>query len=350
MRTKYYLIFLVSLALGLFCTASCTDLFQGKSIKFSGKTNPDRPQTKTSYSGQTFTDGDKTYERIDWVNNDMIVINMNNSGETQSKDFVISGVTTSGRYSNAGLNPFGEEGLFWGTGSHKFWAAYPSSAGSAYLRLYNNVPADQAVTYRTKTNNILYYSPNMEYAFMVASLVSDPVASVSLDFYPAVTTFEFTVGANDGTVVDGFTMETISSGVTTQNTLTGDAEVNFNETTLEPTFSASGTKGQEINVTFSQAASISPTTQMNFKVFAVPQDIKGVRIAFHIDDGSATGLTRSLNLTRETSSDPEWITFPARSLIRITGLLIPSAIWTITFDGPREEQWTIHPDIEISIE
>ena len=81
---------------------------------------------------------------------------------------------------------------------------------------------------------------------------------------------------------------------------------------------------------------------MNFKVFALPQDLTGIRITFYF----AGGTTKSLRLKQNDN----WITFPATAKVNITGLLVPGADWYINFDYPREEQWIVHPDIEIGVE
>ena len=362
MRTKYSLISFVALTLGLLCTASCTDLHKGKAVRFTGRTSPAWPLAKASYSGQTYTDGGKTYERIDWANGDHVMIYLNNDEHPSApdyKDYVLSSVGASRRYSNAALNPAGgeDECIEWGTGTHFFRAVYPSTVGLSAGAFQRTIQPVQTLTYRTKDNNVLFYDPDMASStasfFMFAGLKT-PVTSdgsIELDFFPAVTTFEFTVGANTDLVITGFDMETTTAQASGEISdshvfaLTGDATVSF-DGDMTPSFSVSGSTEQSIAVSFNPTAAISTSTSLSFKVFALPLDIQGVRIRFTLSDGS----TRSLNLKRDIVDDGGWIRFDARSLVRITGLLVPGATWTISFDGPRVEQWTITPDVMFGVE
>ena len=356
MRTKYFPLFSLVAVVCLLCTASCSDLLTGKPIKINGRTVPEWPLTKTSYSGSTYTEGGKTYERIDWKDGDLIKLAMNNSAQTASKVYEVYGTRTSGRYSTASLRPQEEgAGLQWGEGSHNFWAAYPSNAGSygSIFSFSHPVPDGQTLTFRTKKNSVEYFDPVMTDAFMVAKLQVDPAEEgIVLDFFPAITTFEFTVGANTNIVIKSFKMETTTSGIATNVALSGTAVATFDPNNgMDCTFSsAANTTGQTLTASFVDSdgnpadPAISTTTSMNFKMFALPLDITGVRIVFTLSDDT----TRSLDLKR---ADPvEWITFTACKKYNISGLLVPGAEWTITCDGPREERWVVNSDIEISVE
>lgn len=85
------------------------------------------PVSRASYSAQT-TGG---YERIDWDDGDAIRIYCAEASEPSSKYhdyFIKTGtVSASGKLSNAELNHDpGSTGLRWGTGTHNFYALYPS--------------------------------------------------------------------------------------------------------------------------------------------------------------------------------------------------------------------------------
>ena len=343
MRTKH-LFYLLAAALCLCGTTSCEKDFTGKSIRFRAVTRSNAAATKTAYSG-VVTDGK---ERIDWVAGDQIKLAMkNNETANISHVYAISDITADGRYSRAGLEPDGGSGLEWGTGTHDFWAAYPSTATVGDHIIKSNIPALQTLTYKTKSNNTLIYTPDMSKALMVAGLQSSPSSTgVNLDFDPAFTTFDFTVGANSNVVIDSFTMETTTSGEATKNILSGDATATFNAGAgMACTYSATGSTGQSITTSFSPTASVSTTTSLNFKLFAVPLDIKGITISFTIS--SPTSRTLSLKLKY---SSGEWLDFTACKKYNITGLLVPGAEWIITMDGPRVEQWTVVPEVEFGVE
>ena len=192
----------------------------------------------------------------------------------------------------------------------------------------------------------------MSDAFMVASQQSAPSeGGINLDFYPAFTTFEFTVGANDNTTITSFEMETSTyetesaiyvplAGV---STATFDASSN-----MSFSYSGTGTLSNTIGVVFHDDKDapynpiISTTASLNFKVFALPLDITGLRITFNLSDGTSKSLRLKQN--------GNWITFPAAAKIQISGLAVPGAVWYINFDYPRKEQWIVHPDIEIGVE
>lgn len=343
---KKHLLYNLAAVLCLLGAISCTKDYTGKRIRFSASTLSESVGTKTAYSGVVTSN----FERIDWVAGDQILLAMKNNEENYAQQaYDITGITAAGQYSKAGLEMpgGGTGGLQWGTGTHDFWAAYPSTATVGDHTFKSNIPAAQTLTYKTKSNNTLFYAPDMSKALLVAGLQSAPASTgVNLDFEPAFTAFDFTVGANTDVVINSFTMETTTSGESTKNILTGDATASFNTGAgMACTYSATGTTGQSITTAFSPAAALSTTTSLNFKVFAVPQDIKGVTIAFTIS--SPTSKTLRLGLKY---SSGDWLEFAACKKFNITGLLVPGAEWTITMDGPRVEQWTITPEVEFGVE
>lgn len=325
----------------------------GSAIKFRAVTVYDEdgtkagdPATKTAYSG-VVTGGT---ERIDWVAGDKIRIKSDKAqtktGSLNYADYTLGTITASGSISSSKATADGDNGLIWDTGTHDFWAAYPSTATVGDHTITSNIPATQTLTYKTKSNNTLIYAPDMSKALMVAGLQTTPVDGINLDFYPAYTAFDFTVLGNTTIVVDGFTMETTTSLEATKNVLTGDATASFNTGAgMACTYSATGTTGQSISTSFSPTAAISTTTSINFKLFAVPCNIKGVTIKFHITSPSTKWLSLRLKY-----NEGDWLEFDACKKYNISGLLEPGAEWTITMDGPRVEQWTIVPEVVFGVE
>ena len=336
--------------------SACTKNLSGLEIRFSARTRPTAPVTKTVYSGETYSGpGSTTYERIDWTPGDIIVLAMkNNEVGMASQEYSVNAIKVAGVNSKTDLEPYGaEHGLEWGTGTHDFWAGYPASKVTVgNHRMSATIPASQVVTYSKKASNVTIFNPDMSDAFMVAGLQSAADADgINLDFYPAFTTFEFTVGANDNTTITSFEMET--STYETESAiyvpLAGVSTATFDESSnMSFSFTGTGTTSNTIGVVFHDDKDapynpiISTTTSMNFKVFALPLDITGVRITFHLSDGTSKSLRLKQN--------GNWITFPAAAKIQISGLAVPGAVWYINFDYPRKEQWIVHPDIEIGVE
>lgn len=381
MKARHFM-FILAGSLLLCAVASCTKDHVGRSIRFRGMTSPGHFWTRTSYSGETTSEGGVEYERIDWKAGDKVLVNVKHDGRVENEEYEIgqvdvpaSGQRTSTASFEIDENATEEEGgLQWhGNDVHDIWAAYPSSARIGDLTATSTVPARQTLTYRDKRDNIQYFDPDMSLLLMTAGLRTTPQEELELWFYPAVTTFDFTVGAMGNTVITGFEMETIhfdgtlSSGETTN--LTGDAVVTYpgnmpsTSEGIVPAYSSTPTSGQTdrrtITAVFDKKVQIgvsdsetSPKSQMNFKVFAIPEDITGVRINFYIDDGTPTGATRWLDLKFSEADEHHpgaWMTFEKCMKYNIKGLLIPGAEWKITVAGPMVEEWVIHPDIQIGV-
>lgn len=356
MRTSSVLFRGALAAFCLLCVLSCEKDFTGRAIRFNARTRQGAPSTRTAYSGEINDQSGKAMERIDWSSGDKIILAMkNDDASLASQVYEVDGeITSSDHISEAGVVPYGSEsGLQWGTGTHDFWAGYPSTVTVGNHTLSSSIPASQVATYAGEDDDVIRFDPEMDKAFMVAGLQSGPSESgISLDFYPAFTTFDITVGANTEITIDHFVMETTTYQSQTSGDaipLSGGVLATFDPgQSMSYALSTSGSSSQSVSVTFDDGDGhayrpiISTTTSMNFKVFALPRDITGLRITFFLGDGR----TFSLNM----KENGDWITFPATTKTNISGLLIPGATWYITFDYPRKEQWITHPDIEIGVE
>lgn len=352
---------LLWILLGTICllgSVSCQKEMFGRRIRFKARTHLEALLTKTIYSGDISEANSKTYERIDWEDGDEVLLAMTNETQTTpaTQAYQITDITASGRDSKAGLEPASPSinGLEWGTGTHDFWAAYPSTATAGDHTFSFPIPSAQRVSYLGKKNDVLRFAPDMSNAFMVAGLQSDPTNSgINLDFSPGFTTFEFTVGGNDNLTIASFEMETEAYETETSTIVPvcGTAVATFDTSdNMSYTFSTadSPAPGQKVTVTFDNGSGsdyhpeISTTTSLNFKVFALPRNLTGIVIRFRLVNGD----THSLKLKQNDS----WLSFQAGVKYNISGLLIPGAVWYITYGYPREEQWITHPDIEIGVE
>ena len=355
MKTSNVIISMAAAAACLLGFSGCSRDLSGLAIRFNARTRPEAPVTKTTYSGETYDSGGKTYERIDWSDGDIIVLAMkNNETSLATQEYSVHTISPQGVNSKTDLVPYGaENGLTWGAGTHDFWAGYPASKVTVGDHsLTATIPSSQVVTYNRKASNTVIFNSDMSNAFMVAGLQCVPeTGGINLDFYPGFTTFDFTVASNDNITIKSFEMETATyeAETSTSMPLAGDVTASFNaDGNMAWSYAATGTTSNTIGVAFhdDKNAAYNPVittlTSMNFKVFALPQDITGIRITFTLSDGTQ----KSLRLKQSGN----WITFPAAAKINISGILVPGAVWYINFDYPRQEQWIVHSDIEIGVE
>ena len=296
----------------------------------------------------------KTIREPDENGMDKVLAMKNNDVSMVSQEYSVNTISVVGVNSKTDLEPYGtENGLTWGTGTHDFWAAYPASKVTVgNHRMSATIPSSQIVRYSNRANNVSIFRADMSDAFMVAGLQSPQEENgINLDFYPAFTAFEFTVGANDNTTITSFQMETSTYETETANyvPLAGVSTATFDASSnMSLTYTGTGTLSNTIGVVFHDDKDapynpiISTTASLNFKVFALPLEITGLKITFNLSDGTSKSLRLKQN--------GNWITFPAAAKIQISGLAVPGAVWYINFDYPRKEQWIVHPDIEIGVE
>lgn len=193
---------------------------KGDNVEFrvrAGYENNGGNDTRTVYTGKTYTIDGKTYERVDWVEGDQIRIfckeAQNPAEGVNYSDYKIV------RHENAAgkdygylerVNPNGS--LQWGDPSkkHTFYAFYPSPAQNSQLEMSDNwakgvVPMEQTPLEITTTDDKNYVAkPNMDYAFMTAKAVMEPGSSneVNLSFKSMVTALELELEGPDQQTVN----------------------------------------------------------------------------------------------------------------------------------------------------
>ena len=177
------------------CQKGTTSDNEGKLIQFGAKSGA---PTRTVYSGQgtTGSDGELTWERIDWVEGDKVLIGSDKAfgrkgGTNRHANYRIYGVQSNGNISTASIADDEGKGLVWGEEpAYTFYGIYPASAGDANI-------ADGSATFTIATPQ----SPkdgktDMEQAVMLAKVSGvAPNQTVDLHFYPAYTAFEFVLTA-----------------------------------------------------------------------------------------------------------------------------------------------------------
>ena len=347
---------------GAFVTEpSCTKqgLREGDAIHFSASNSAARTRTSYSKEGSTGSDGLLYLERIDWKEGDLITIYSPQAVMADGTDPVCdyrvdSHETLSGNLmSRATVNPsVAGGGLGWGSGTHNFYAVYPSAETEAFTAAEKaktglddtlwkgTVAAEQSPSANglAGTASAPEILAKMQYAHMFATATYDTDApSVDLPFFPEFTAFEFQVGSGKNPVVDltSFTI-TAADG---RNALAGDfayllADVDT-ETDTDPLdlskFAFSNTS-QSITVDFTTLSAGKLTVEsgkpVTFTVVALPQDLSGLSITF---TGDQIG-TRTLRLN-DNAGTP--IVYAARQKHRIYGLSFP----TVVTAGGEEIEW-----------
>lgn len=194
---------------------------KGDNVEFrvrAGYENNGGNDTRTVYTGKTYTIDGKTYERVDWVVDDQIRIfckEAQNPAEGHNyADYKIVSHKNGGGKEDYGylerVNPNGS--LQWGDPSkkHTFYAFYPSPAQNSQLEMSDNwakgvVPMEQTPLEITTTDDKNYVAkPNMDYAFMTAKAVMEPGSSneVNLSFKSMVTALELELEGPDQQTVN----------------------------------------------------------------------------------------------------------------------------------------------------
>ena len=165
-------------------------------------------KTRTIYTGETYTEGGKTFEKIHWIAGDQVSIYCNEaSGSLKTLDYEVTAQNTgidgsaSENYHKTGLKPVNaESGLQWGTGNHTFYSVYPATeieynATEKTATVTGTVLDVQTPKEITLNNKLWTVKPNMDYAYMIAKTTANPdnTSSVKLQYMPIVTAVEVTL-------------------------------------------------------------------------------------------------------------------------------------------------------------
>lgn len=184
---------------------------EGDDIVFRARQGYERDaqdDTRTVYTGETYEQNGKTYERVDWVEGDQIRIycaqaqNPAEGAGVHWADYkIVKHANENAKEDYGWLERVNANGsLQWGdaTQEHRFYAVYPSPNQYNQTQVQDHVvtgmiPVAQAPLSITSTDGKNYVAlPNMNYAYMTASAVMEPGASneVSLSFQSIATALE----------------------------------------------------------------------------------------------------------------------------------------------------------------
>ena len=326
------------------CQKGFNERIGGAEVRFTVASNP---QTKTAYDGGSYNG----YDRISWIDGDQILIWGDNARVRESDPAVrnaaydIDGtsVQNNNNKSTAKLVKKETGGLVFdeGASSYNFAAIYPASGFSAITMTDEGVvtavkpeiPAAQTLTdgFPDMTKAVLMGTPvNVEY-----------MESVNLQFNPIYTMLQFSINAEKDMKVTG--VDFISSKVENEGSTFGPSVLNgpyelrcsftqgwsiiVPDEATEQNSKTTVTFASPIELTKSEGAATTNTA--SFAVLAVPQDITGLSIVFHVttDDGDQT-RTLTVSYAKDDANghyrkgDP--VNFEKCKKHNITGITLPA--------------------------
>ena len=281
-------------------TASCQreeDYYvKGNEVNFNVATGyQNGPATRTEYSGERYTVGSTSYERIDWVAGDVIRIASDKAATSDGAsyaDYTVQSASPDSEKSIAGVSSSAP--LTWGGGTNTFYGLYPApgvdgvdsgvsftEAGVATLVL----PADQS-------------SITMKYAYMGAATTASAGESVSLEFNPLMNAYCFRLlgDADTGMKLKSLTLSSDECYLVAPSyTVTLNASDNsFGAVTY-----TEGTASKSITATFGGGDGVDLPTSgdpFTYTIFALPENQTNLRLTLTFISGT-TEKTKSFNLT-----------------------------------------------------
>ena len=255
-------------------------------------------------------------QAINWLSTDEIRVYspdatcFSASGTNHWADYSVNPI--SGTENKGTLTAITNPGLSWvDAGNHTFYSVYPAPGAREVAEPQGtrgifefSMPATQLVT------------DQMQYAFMTAAAAENAGVdgdAVELDFYPAFTAFEFTLKADQKLTLKDFTL----SAADGNPALAGAFKVTYTGTT--PAYTCTGTDMAVSIASMGNDAVIDVDAPFTFKVFCLPQALKGLKTKFTVrGQGWTADETRSLTLNYADGSPVE---FAPRKIHKISGTM-----------------------------
>lgn len=320
----------------------------GDEIVFGARAGFEAPATKTVYTGDFYTVGNKKFERIDWLDEqDAIQIYCPQAeGPNPSHYTVYHAKEHDTQKDYAYLAKNGDAALQWnGDGEHHFYAMYPSSSiftgdqstlasgitmDGTVLR--GTVPGAQApISIEQDEKNNWIAKPNMKFAYMAArSTATREEGSVSLTFVPIVTAVQIQLTLAAGCLDPVSIAEIQVQG----NGIAGDFSADLSETAWTGTYPTCVNEGAGTGIVQvsmwkdSKPITLEGGQSLTFTVFLRPgAEYSNLKVSY-----SPTG-SGYLGKTMGSATDPVVIKKNIKTVI--TGFNLPAR-----FDE-EEEQITI---------
>lgn len=347
-----------------------TEKHFGEEIVFGGSASYDvsegaKDGTRTVYGGyENITDG---AEPVYWKQGDAVrVYCPEGANNTADYDVYVDGekvITTS-------LSRRGESALQWGNpnNEHTFYAVYPapseSTAGenlNGTSTIVGTIPSEQpSSSYEKKNGYDHVFTPNMNYAYMVAKTVI-PVPnnigeSVYLRFMPIATALEITLQNGSGRTLNLKNVELSSkanyiagSFASDLKTMTVTASANVHYGTGYPETTLTGNASKSITIPFAQGVATSLEVKVGesvtFTAFMLPTaDITDLQMRINGEEGGSSvyktatfqGVSikmkkktyfRNLAISATPYTDAEWFKaiYETAPSTKLNALSIPAA-------------------------
>ena len=310
--------------------------------------------TRTIYSGECYTEGDITFERIDWLDDgsDMVEIYCAQAANGPTAHYIVKKDASTPDDEDSTTNDKLDEGylqkldanagaLQWnGDGEHTFYAMYPSSQyfeslpenntlrQGVYMdknTLHGFVPAAQAPEGTpTITDGNYVYAPNMRYAYMSAKTTATREAgAIGLSFKPLVTALQITLAipattsanqASQGITISELQIE--GTGIAGGFTANLDADED-NDNYPDCTNLTGETQALDvIQYTLSEEAVLAANKSITFTVFMRPgANINDIKVKFsETGAGYMTKELKDINILALRKNIVSAINLPANGV------------------------------------
>lgn len=296
--------------------------------------------TKTEYAGEAgyYTIGDKTFERIDWVDDaDAIQIYSSEAGGPNPSDYTVHHSKDHDTQKDyAYLSKIGDSSLRWnGDETHHFYAMYPSQAlfenmeTTLYQGIYMDgttlhgiVPASQPATI-TQDGNNWTAAPDMKYAYMAArGTATKEDGSVSLTFVPIVTAVQIQMVLSSDSAEPVSIAEIMVSGDGISGAFTADlSDDGWPEGQTYPTCTNVDAGNGTITISAwkdSKPITVEPGGSLTFTVFLRPgADYKNLKVSYSPTGAGFVGKTMG--------SDSNPVNIPRNLKTVVKGFNLPAA-------------------------
>lgn len=315
-------------------------------------------ESRTEYSGETYTVGNTTFERIDWVDNDGInelydqieILSPEASNGPSAHYDVYNSKDADTQKDYAYLGKQDDSALQWSSDDeHTFYAMYPSSRMFPMQTAEGeDITVDQGIRLEEKTdgtvvmhgeiplnqpgeaispNNDGNYvvKPDMRYAYMAAKTVATRLSQtedetsgtqqgIKLTFVPVVTAVnvEFTLAqqTSDGetaTAIKITDLQVEGEGIVGKFTADLSGWAGTDPTTATtfsyPVCDVEGTKTNQITIPLKEAITLQPGKKIEFTVFMMPTaDLSSLKVKF-----TSTGVFQTRTLVKKSSTQTSFI-------------------------------------------
>lgn len=316
-------------------------------------------ESRTEYSGETYTVGSTTFERIDWVDKDGInelydqieILSPEASNGPSAHYDVYNSKDADTQKDYAYLGKQDDSALQWSNDdAHTFYAMYPSSrmfpkqtaegediTTNQGIRLeqktdgtvvmHGEIPLNQPGEAINNDGNYVV-KPDMRYAYMAAKTVATRLSQtedetsgtqqgIKLTFVPVVTAVnvEFTLASTtannqEATAIKITDLQVEGEGIVGKFTanLSGWAGADPTTQTTATTFSypaceVEGTTTNQITIPLKEAITLQPGKKIEFTVFMMPTaDLSSLKVKF-----TSTGVFQTRTLVKKSSTQTSFI-------------------------------------------